>query len=119
MDKLTFMIAAIWAFWLILVPCPGEGEMLTLTDKELGTHFFQGMTITQTAARTENHMETKTEELLEETEETRLGNYIRERSRPEIKEELDIPPAEVVYVVRWVTVGCGKGSGGGSACATK
>lgn len=119
MDKLSFMIAAIWACGLILIPHPGEGEMLTLTDAELGAHFFQGMAITPTAARPDNHNQPNTEELLEETEETRLGNYIRERSTPEIKEELDIPPAEVVYVVRWVTAGCGKGSGGGAGCATR
>ena len=67
MDKLSFMIAAIWACGLILIPHPGEGEMLTLTDAELGAHFFQGMTITQKTARPDNHIQPHAEELLEET----------------------------------------------------
>jgi hypothetical protein len=119
MDKLAFMIAAILASWLIQVPQSAEGEMLTLTDEELGIQFFQGMTETPTAVRAENHIKTQTEQLLEETEEKKLENYIRERSTPKIKQELDVVPTKVVYVVKWVTVGCSSGSGGASTCSTR
>ncbi len=117
MSKLVIIMIGFFAFGLVLVSMPGEAEMHAMTDDQMKDHFFRGRGSSLTAdVEKESDIVTEEHNLLGETEESKLDNYIRERSGPGIEESSGPELNSVNKRPRHESRGCGTGSREGGGC---
>jgi hypothetical protein len=82
------LVAAIWASALILILRPAVAEMQEITDDQMEKHYLKQGDLRPPADLVEKKdINTEKDDLLEETEEDRLEEYIREHSIPAISED--------------------------------
>ena len=82
------LVAAIWAFALIIIIRPAGAEMQEITDDQMEKHYLkQGDLHPPPELLERKEINTEKDNVLEETEEDRLEEYIREHSIPAISSE--------------------------------
>ncbi len=94
--KFLILILGISACAFLLLYLPGTAEMSAMTDNQLEKHFFTtwnfALTTDTVKDITKSSEQNKAGELLEETDEDRLDNYVRDKDTPKVKKQTNSPP---------------------------
>jgi hypothetical protein len=101
MKKLGILVLASWAFCFILLPQQAGADMRMLGKEEMEKYYFRTWSLRLKAdfpAKTAS--ETKTDDLLEETEEDKHDNYVRAKSDSEILSPEPEPKIDQMDVYR-------------------
>jgi hypothetical protein len=93
--KLNILIIPFAVVAMFLLP-QGRAEMWEMTEEDMDRESVKTYLRVEATTEKETEAEIETDELLEDTEEDRFDQYLREKSLPEIDERLDKRPR--VYI---------------------